>query len=126
MKRYFITAATIVAALIVLVRLGHSQTGNFDPVRLSPRYYTIRLENDYVRVLEYRLKPGEKEVMHSHPPYLVQVLSDAKLKATARDGAIMETTAKKGEFIWREPVTHTVENTGNTEFHAIIVELKKP
>jgi hypothetical protein len=30
-----------------------------DPVKISPQYYTIRLENDRVRVLEYRLKPGE-------------------------------------------------------------------
>ena len=36
-----------------------------DPVKLSPHYYKVLLENDQVRVFEYRLKPGEKEPMHS-------------------------------------------------------------
>jgi hypothetical protein len=31
-----------------------------DPVKTSPQYYKVLLENDQVRVLEYRLKPGEK------------------------------------------------------------------
>ena len=38
-----------------------------DPVKLSPQYYKVRLDNARVRVLEYHLKPGEKEMMHSHP-----------------------------------------------------------
>jgi len=38
-----------------------------DPVKLSPQYYKVLLENDQVRVLEYRLKSGEKEPTHSHP-----------------------------------------------------------
>jgi hypothetical protein len=41
-----------------------------------------------VRVLEYRLKPGEKEPMHSHPAGVVYVLT--------------------GESIWRDPVTHAI------------------
>lgn len=36
-----------------------------DPVALSPQLYSVRFENDRVRVLEYRLKPGGKEPMHS-------------------------------------------------------------
>jgi hypothetical protein len=31
-----------------------------DAVKLSPQYYKVLLENDQVRVVEYRLKPGEK------------------------------------------------------------------
>jgi hypothetical protein len=32
-----------------------------DPVKASPQYYKVLLENDQVRVLEYRLKAGDKE-----------------------------------------------------------------
>ncbi len=39
-----------------------------DAVALSPQMYTVRLENAYVRVVEYRSHPGEKEPMHSHRP----------------------------------------------------------
>jgi quercetin dioxygenase-like cupin family protein len=51
-----------------------------DPVTTSPRYHKVLLENDKVRVLEYRLKPGETEATHSHPAGVVYVLSGANLK----------------------------------------------
>ena len=126
MKRlFFMTLGTVVTALTISLPSSFGQTPSLDPVKLSPQYYTVRLENDQVRVLEYRLKPGEKEVMHSHPPYIVHFLSDAKVRATVRDGAATETTVKKGEIVWRQPVSHTTENIGTTELHAILVELKR-
>ncbi len=61
-----------------------------DPVKTSPQYYKVLLENDQVRVLEYRLKPGEKEPMHSHPAGVVYVLSGTKLKVSYPDGRTEE------------------------------------
>ena len=80
--------------------------------------------NDQVRVLEYRLKAGEKEAMHSHPAGVVYVLSGGKLKFSYPDGRTEERAATTGETIWREPTTHAVENIGDTEAHAIAVDLK--
>jgi quercetin dioxygenase-like cupin family protein len=96
-----------------------------DPVKTSPQYYKILLENDQVRVLEYRLKPGEKEPMHSHPAGIVYVLSDATLNFTYADGKTEDRTAVTGQTIWRGPVTHAVENTGETEARTIAIDLKK-
>ena len=96
-----------------------------DPVTTSPKYYKVLLENDQVRVLEYRLKPGEKERMHSHPAGVVYVLGGGTLKFSYSDGRMEEKTAATGETIWRDPVTHAVENTGNSEAHAIAIELKQ-
>jgi hypothetical protein len=44
---------------LVLATLGFAQ----DPVKLSPHYYNVLLDNEHVRVLEYQLKPEEKEPM---------------------------------------------------------------
>jgi quercetin dioxygenase-like cupin family protein len=96
-----------------------------DPVKTSPQYYQVLLENDRVRVVEYRLKPGAKEPMHSHPAGVVYVLSGATLKFSYPDGRTEERTAATGDTIWREPVTHAVENIGTTEAHAIAIDLKK-
>ena len=82
--------------------------------------------NDQVRVLEYRLKAGEKEPMHSHPVGVVYVLSGAKLKFSYPDGRTEERSAATGETIWRDPTTHAVENVGDTEAHAIAIDLKSP
>jgi beta-alanine degradation protein BauB len=96
-----------------------------DPVKTSPQLYKVLIDNDQVRVLEYRLKPGEKEPMHSHPAGVVYVLSGATLKFSYPGGRTEEKAAATGETIWRDPVTHAVENIGKTEAHALAIDLKK-
>jgi hypothetical protein len=52
--------------LISVLAVVSTTTQAQDPVKLSPQYYKVLLENDQVHVVEYRLKAGEKEPMHSH------------------------------------------------------------
>ena len=111
---------TLIALLAVCLT-----TNAQDPVKTSPQYYKVLLENNQVRVLEYRLKAGEKEPMHSHPAGVVYVLSGATLKFSYPDGRTEEKAAATGEAIWRDPVTHAVENIGKTEAHALAIDLKK-
>src|SRR6266480_6374633 len=92
----------LLSLLVVLSATAFAQ----DPVKTSPQYYKVLLENDQVRVLEYHLKPGEKEPMHSHLAGVVYVLSGAKLKFTFPDGRTEERSAATGETIWRDPTTH--------------------
>ena len=97
-----------------------------DPVKQSPQYYKVLIDNDEVRVLEYHLKPGEKEPMHSHPRGFVYYLADAKVRVSFPAGKTEESQLKAGEAHWRDALSHAVENIGNTEAHAIALELKKP
>src|SRR5438876_8320326 len=92
----------LISLLAILCTTVHAQ----DPVKTSPQYYKVLLENDQVRVLEYRLKASEKEPMHSHPTGVVYVLSGVKLKFTYPDGRTEERAAATGETIWRE-LDHT-------------------
>ena len=110
----------LISILAVVWMTAHAQ----DPVKTSPQYYKVLLENDQVRVLEYRLKAGEKEPMHSHPAGVVYVLSGAKMKFIFPDGRTEVKPAAAGETIWRDPTTHAVENIGDTEAHAIAIDLK--
>jgi quercetin dioxygenase-like cupin family protein len=115
-----------IAALIGAagVMTAEAQTATTDAVKLSPHYYTVKSENDRARVLEYRLKPGEKEVMHSHPPYVVYFFGPANLRATGPDGKTSDTSVTEGEVLIRDPLSHALENIGTTELHALLVELK--
>lgn len=98
-----------------------------DPAKLAPQYYKVLLENDHVRVIDYRLKPGEKEPMHSHPSgVVVYFFSDSKIRTTLPDGKTTEDFKSAGDTLWREPVTHSGENIGNTEAHALLIEPKNP
>jgi hypothetical protein len=89
-----------------------------DPVKQSPQYYKVLIDNDEVRLLEYHLKPGEKEPMHSHPRGFVYYLANAKVRVSLPDGKTEESELKAGEAHWRDALSHAVENTGNTEAHA--------
>jgi quercetin dioxygenase-like cupin family protein len=114
------------AAMTVIAFVASSEIDSFlDPVKVSPQYYKVLLENDQVRVLEYRLKPGEKESLHSHPSGVVYSFNDGKLKGSLKGSESRESTAKAGQVMWRDPITHSIENIGSTELHALAVEFKK-
>ena len=120
-RSFYLAVGIAVGALATLVA---GRMAAQDPVKVSPQYYRVRFENERVRVLEYHLKPGEKEATHSHPAGVVYVLSDATIRSVHPDGTSSETLGKAGEVFWREDTTHTVENVGTTEARAIAVELK--
>ncbi len=122
MNRWIYLAVGVALGASVASAAGQLETQ--DPVKLSPQYYSVRFENDRLRVLEYRLKPGEKEVQHSHPPGVVYVFSDATLRITGADGKISTFEGKAGEVSWRDFTTHSAENVGSTEAHALAIELK--
>ena len=82
----------LISLLAVLWTTVHAQ----DLVKTSPQYYKVPLENDQVRVLEYRLKAGEKEAMHSHPAGVVYVLSGGKLKFSCRPENFWPALTKPG------------------------------
>jgi quercetin dioxygenase-like cupin family protein len=115
---------TIIGSLTTGAIVAIAAAPTMDPVKLSPQYYTVRLDNARVRVLEFRLKPGEKEVMHSHPEGIVFALADATVKTFLPDGTSVAYPSRKGDVMSRDAVTHSGENVGSTEAHYLAVELK--
>ena len=95
-----------------------------DAVSVAPDLYKVLFENDRVRVLETRYGPGVKSEMHSHPDLVVVALTPLKARFTLGDGQTvdMELPARESAFV--ETQDHTVENTGTSELHAVLVELK--
>jgi quercetin dioxygenase-like cupin family protein len=77
-----------------------------------------------VRILDVRLKPGEKTPMHSHPNLVVYPLTGGTIKSTLTNGKTTTATIKAGHVVWHNAQTHTSENVGKTEIHALGIELK--
>ena len=96
-----------------------------DPAKVDPAHYKVILNNSQVRILDAHHKPGEKTPMHSHPNHVVYALTDETLKFTLPDGKTNTVTIKAGQAVWRNAETHTVENVGKSEAHALDIELKK-
>ena len=88
--------------------------------------YQLLFENDRVRVMEVRLKPGQKAPMHNHPnPHAVYVKTDSKAKLTFADGKDNVIDLKAGQTVWMDAGDHQTENVGNTEFDNLVIEIKK-
>jgi quercetin dioxygenase-like cupin family protein len=96
-----------------------------DPVKVAPKAFKERLNNDNVRVVEYSSKPGQKEALHSHGASVLYVIQGGKFKSTTPDGVSKEIEYKTGDVLWRDALTHTSENVGTTELKAIIIEVKQ-
>ena len=97
-----------------------------DPVKGSPKNCKVLLDNDRVRVLEVRVKPGRRLPMHSHPAYLVYALTPHKVRVTFPEGKTKEVKIKAGEVLWSEGMSHAVDNIGTNEARVLNIEFKEP
>lgn len=125
MSRYLGFLIGVLVGALSVSALSQVAVGE-DPVTISPELYTVRFENDRVRVLEYRNPPGGMEAMHSHPPGVVIYMNDATTRTTLPDGSTTVGSRNRGDVSWREFTRHASENVGTTEVHAIAIELKSP
>jgi quercetin dioxygenase-like cupin family protein len=96
-----------------------------DVMTAALKAYGLLLENEKVRVMEVRLKPGQKAPMHNHPnDHVVYVMKDAKFKLSFPDGKSTEVDLKSGKVLWMEAGAHETENVGKTEGHNLVIEVK--
>ena len=122
MKRVYVPV--FVLLLTGLVRGDASVTREQDPLSVNAKTIALKLQNSRVRVLEATLKPGDKEETHSHPAYVIYVIAGGKFRNHAQDGTVTDGEFMTGDVIYREPVTHWAENTGDTTIRLELVELK--
>lgn len=101
--------------------LAHAQ----DATVTDPDKYRLLLENDQVRVLEYRDRPGERTHEHRHPAFVVIALEPFRRRLQLPDGRSMVREFKAGEVMASDAQTHIGENVGTTPTHVIMVELKR-
>ncbi len=110
--------------VLLLTGLGAQAAWAQDPVQVAPEHYTVLLDNDRVRVLEFRDQPGDKIPMHSHPDYVAYFLEPMQRRCSFPDGRTVDAEAPAGEARWLKAVMHAGGNTGSAGAHVLIVELK--
>jgi hypothetical protein len=96
-----------------------------DPVATNPGLYRVLMENDRVRVLEYRDRPGDRATPHRHPDSVMYTLSSFRRRLTSA-GREVEREIPAETAMWLEAQEHAGENIGESETHVIFVELKEP
>lgn len=115
----------IILGLLIIFGLCFSVSAQ-DPVKTDSDKYKVILENDRVRILEYRDKPGDKTTMHMHPDFVVVARSAFVRRLILPGGKTIEREFNPGEVLWSDEQSHIGENIGNTETRVVIIELKGP
>jgi hypothetical protein len=110
------------AALALALLASGAQAA--DPTHTDSDKYKVRFENDRVRVLEYRDRPGEKTHQHSHPNFVLYAVGPFKRNIVLPDGKVLTREFKAGDVMWSGAQTHIGENVGQTPTHVIMIELK--
>jgi quercetin dioxygenase-like cupin family protein len=83
------------------------------------------LENEHVRVIEYTLKPGEKDTPHTHPPKTYYVVSGGKLRVYPENEKLFDAEEVQGATEWAGyRGKHYVENIGTTTVILVLTEVK--
>jgi quercetin dioxygenase-like cupin family protein len=95
-----------------------------DPVITDSDKYKVILENDRVRVLEYRDSPGQRTSPHHHADFVLCALTAFKRKFVLSDGREAVREVRPGEVAWSKAQSHIGENVGSTDTHVLIIELK--
>lgn len=122
MKRIYILILVLLA--IGFARSDASVLNEQDPAKVNAKYITVKLDNPRVRVFEAVLKPGDKENVHSHPATVIYVIEGGKFRNYAANGTTTEVELKTGDVLYRDPLTHSAENVGDTTIRLTVVELK--
>lgn len=98
-----------------------------DAAAVAPRSFRVVLENDRVRVLEFKSRPGFGvcgEGMHSHPDHVTVSLTGAKLKVTTPAGKVSFEDIPAGAVFFAPAETHSAEIIGGRNTRSYIIELK--
>ena len=106
-------------------KLTGIDTTEIDFVESSPDKAKILLENEYVRVIEYTLKPGEKDSTHTHPPKTSYVISGGMLRIYPENERPFDAMEVAGKAEWADKRgKHYVENIGKTTVTILLTEIK--
>lgn len=119
----------ILFVIFILTLSAHSvaqqQPDHIDPTKVSPEKYTILLESEHVRVVEYVIKPGEKDAWHTHPPKVSYIVSGGKLRITPEGADSFVVEESSGNAAWMGALgRHFAENVGTTPVRIVLVEIK--
>jgi hypothetical protein len=118
------------------MRPSESDSGpeHLDALVAAPEHHTLLFENDIVRMLDTRIKAGDRTPVHTHrwpaALYIVSWSSFVRRDAMGEivfDSRTVSSLAKSPQALWSEALgPHSLENVGASDLHVISVEMKHP
>lgn len=107
-------------------------THPLDALIQAPDHHAPLLENGSVRVLDTKVRPGERTPVHAHEwPAALYVLSWSDFIRYDPEGKVLldsrtlASQPRPGSALWAGPIgPHCVENVGQSDLHILAVEIK--
>ena len=107
-------------------------THPLDATAAAPDHHSILFENDHVRILDTKVRAGERTPIHAHEwPAALYVLSWSDFIRRDQAGTILVDSRDRPKprtpaGLWINPLPpHSVENIGSSDLHIIAVEVKR-
>jgi quercetin dioxygenase-like cupin family protein len=115
-----------ITALVALFGLLPSIVQSPVPVASEPRHH-LKFENEYVRVFDVVVPPGDATLFHTHAnDYLFVSIGDANLKAEIMGNQPGTLILKDGEVRYtKATITHRIANLTKEPFRNITIEVLK-
>ena len=108
------------------------QTDSLDAVTAAPRFHSVLLENEIVRVLDTVVPPGETVPLHTHRwPAVLYIISWSNCVRRDAEGRVTMDSRNApapppGAALWSDPLPpHTLENVGDSTLRVIAIEQKQ-
>jgi quercetin dioxygenase-like cupin family protein len=95
-----------------------------DAIKVASHVYRVVFENAKIRVLEAKLRKGQKTAMHKHPSNFVFVLESGQMEFASPDGKTQKVQMKEGDVMWFDEQEHASQNVGTKTARVLIVEMK--
>ena len=120
-----LASLTFCALVLAAPGVASGDPGQIDAVAVSPDRFRVLLDNERVRVVEYALRPGERDEWHTHPAKVSYVVDGGELRIHLADGTSFLSTEEEGTAVWMEPLPrHYAENVGKSPVKIVLVEVK--
>ena len=121
----FLSGGIVSLAMLGATGLAIAQTVPHSLIA-SPGIYKVIAENEQYRVIEVTWKPGQRDLIHSHPASAVYYPMDCTLRGFDPAGVATWTgQTRAGTAIVQQPIpAHSVENAGPSECKVIMFEPK--
>lgn len=103
---------------------GQAAVEAMDPLKVGKSAYTLKAEDNDVRMMEVSFAPGQKMAMHEHPKHSIYVLQGGALKISREGQEAQVMQLKQGETVIMEAQKHEAQNTGKTRVKLLVTELK--
>ena len=124
MTKPFARISTLAAFSLGLFTFGSTQAQLLPRSFVaSPDIYKVVAQNEQYKVIAVTWKPGQKDILHSHPASAVYYLADCSLRIHAQDGSFRDAQPKSGAAILQAPIPgHALENIGATDCRLVMFE----